>query len=116
MTTSAASSAPPPQRDSDLEASLANLLEGPFDKVSVTMPSALRARIAAQAVDTNFSAYVSQILAREVRRLALVDFLDEMETIHGPTSAQDLAEADRRWEEMWSRHDSSAASSSTPQH
>ena len=79
------------------------------------MPAALKARIAARAADTNFSAYVSEVLAREERRLALIDFLDYMDDLYGPPTDEEMAEADRRWEDMWERHESRAASSSTPQ-
>ena len=65
-----------PEQMSYAEKALANLLAGPFDKVSITMPAALRERIAARAVDMNFSAYVTEVLAREERRRSLVDFLD----------------------------------------
>lgn len=104
-----------PHPRSAVDEALASLLDGPFDKVSITMPAALRARIAIRAVDSNFSAYVAEILAREERRLALIDFLDEMDELHGPPSAEAVAEADRRWEEMWQQHESSAVASSTPQ-
>ena len=100
---------------SAVEDALVDLLAGPFDKVSVTMPAALKARIAARVADTNFSAYVSEVLAREERRLALIDFLDYMDDLYGPPTDEEMAEADRRWEEMWERHESRAASSSTPQ-
>ena len=100
--------------DSVVERALADLLSGPFDKVSITMPAALKARIAERAVDTNVAAYVSEVLAREERRLALVDFLEEMDAMHGLPSSQAVAEADRRWEEMWTHHESSEASSLTP--
>ena len=93
-----------------------DLLAGPHDKVSITMPKALRARIAARAADTNFSSYVAEILAREERRLALVDFLDHMDAIFGPPSDEDMAETDRRLEAMWQKYAAhlSAQSSSTP--
>ncbi|MFM8349757.1 MAG: hypothetical protein ACKN9D_01680, partial [Actinomycetales bacterium] len=45
------------EQSSLAERALVNLLAGPFDKVNITMPSALKARIAARAVDMNFSAY-----------------------------------------------------------
>jgi len=99
---------------SAVEDAFVNLLAGPFDKVSITMPAALKARIAARAADTNFSAYVSEVLAREERRLALIDFLDYMDDLYGPPTDEEMAEADRRWEEMWERHESRATSSSTP--
>jgi hypothetical protein len=81
-----------------------DLLAGPHDKVSITMPQALRARIAARAADTNFSSYVAEILAREERRLALVDFLDHMDELYGPPSATEIAETDRRLEAMWTKY------------
>jgi len=81
--------------DSAVEDAFVNLLAGPFDKVSITMPAALKARIAARAADTNFSAYVSEVLAREERRLALIDFLDYMDDLYGPPSAEDEARLDK---------------------
>jgi len=97
--------------DFPVEFALTDLLAGPFDKVSITIPASLKARVAARASDTNFSSYVSEVLAREERRRALIDFLDYMDEKYGPPSEEQLAEADRRWEEMWQRHESSEASS-----
>lgn len=88
-----------------IENSLVDLLAGPFDKVSITMPAALKARIAERSVDTNFSAYVTEVLAREERRLALIDFLDYMDELYGPPTDEQMAETDRRLEAMWARHD-----------
>ena len=96
---------------SAVEHALIDLLAGPFDKVSITIPASLRTRVAARASDTNFSSYVSEVLAREERRRALIDFLDYMDEKYGPPTEEQLAEADRRWEEMWQRHESSEASS-----
>lgn len=109
-------SAPRPDEPSAVEAVTADLVSAPFDKVSITMPAALKARIAERAVGTNFSAYVTEVLAREERRLALIDFLDYMDELYGPPSDEQMAEADRRWEEMWERHESRATSSSMPAH
>jgi hypothetical protein len=100
-----------PTGDSPVEFALTDLLAGPFDKVSITIPASLKAKVAARASDTNFSSYVSEVLAREERRRALIDFLDYMDEKYGPPSEEQLAEADRRWEEMWQRHESSEASS-----
>lgn len=107
-----------PDASSAIESALTDLLAAPFDKVSITMPAALKARIAARVADSpdvNFSSYVTEVLAREVRRLALVDFLDYMDELYGPPSDEDFAETDRRLEEMWEKYDAyqSAQSSST---
>jgi len=59
------------------------------------MPAALKTRIAARAADTNFSAYVSEVLAREERRLALIDFRDYMDDLYGPPTDEEMAEAGR---------------------
>jgi len=101
-------------QSSDVEQALVDLLGAPFDKVSITLPSALRARVAARAETSSFSSYVAEVLAREERRLALIAYLDEMDEFHGPPTADERVEADRRWEEMWGQHESSAVSSSTP--
>ncbi|MFM8895190.1 MAG: hypothetical protein ACKOE2_07410, partial [Actinomycetales bacterium] len=93
------------------EQALVNLLAGPFDKVSITMPAVLRARTAARAADMNFSAYVTEILEREERRRSLIDFLDYLDEVHGLPSEAEIAEADRRWEVMWERLESFEASS-----
>lgn len=98
-------SAPPPDDRSAVEAVTADLVSAPFDKVSITMPAALKARIAERAVDTNFSAYVTEVLAREERRLALIDFLDYMDELYGPPTEEDMARTDRKLEEMWQRYD-----------
>jgi len=90
---------------SAVEDAFVNLLAGPFDKVSITMPAALKARIAARAADTNFSAYVSEVLAREERRLALIDFLDYMDDLYGPPSAEDEARLDKKLEAMWAKYE-----------
>lgn len=99
------------EQQSFAEQALANLLTGPFDKVSITMPAALKQRIAARAVDMNFSAYVTEVLEQEERRRSLIDFLDYMDELHGPPSEDEIAKADRRWEEMWEKYESSEASS-----
>lgn len=102
-----------PDASSHIESALTDLLAGPFDKVSITMPATLKSRIAnrvAQSPDVNFSSYVAEILAREERRLALVDFLDYMDELYGSPSQEELDEADRRWEEMWAKHESSEVS------
>lgn len=95
----------PPEETSHVEDAFVNLLAGPFDKVSITMPAALKARIAARAADTNFSAYVSEVLAREERRLALIDFLDYMDDLYGPPSAEDEARLDKKLEAMWAKYE-----------
>ena len=103
--------------ESVIEDALADLLNGPFDKVSITIPSALRIRVASRADERGLSAYVAEVLAREERRLALVDFLDYMDEKYGPPTAEEMARADERWEEMWERHEAgsrSEASSSMP--
>jgi len=108
---------PSPQPDpasSPIESALADLLAAPFDKVSITMPAALKSRIThrvAQSPDANFSSYVTEVLAREERRRALVEFLDYMDDLYGPPSAEDIAEADRRWEKMWEKYESLEVSS-----
>lgn len=96
---------PTPEQESFAEKALANLLAGPFDKVSITMPAALRERIAARAVDMNFSAYVSDVLAREERRRSLVDFLDYMDELYGPPSTAEMAKTDKKIEDMWARYE-----------
>jgi hypothetical protein len=105
--------------ESAIEDAIANLLAGPFDKVSITLPSALRNKVASRADERGLSAYVAEVLAREERRLALIDFLDYMDEKYGPPTDEELARADERWEEMWERHEAgnrSEASSSMPQH
>ena len=104
---------------SPIEDALADLLAAPFDKVSITMPAALKSRIAthvAKSPEANFSSYVTEVLAREERRRALVDFLDYMDDLYGPPSEEDMVEVDRRLEEMWEKYAAyqSAQSSSTP--
>jgi len=88
---------------SPIERAMADLLEGPFDKVSITMPSSLRARVAARSTGSNFSSYVSEVLAREERRLALAEFLDHMDDLYGAPTPEEMADADQRVEEMWAR-------------
>ncbi len=94
-----------PEQESFAEKALANLLVGPFDKVSITMPAALRQRIAARAVDMNFSAYVTEVLEREERRRSLVDFLDYMDELYGPPTEEEMARTDKKIEEMWARYE-----------
>jgi succinate dehydrogenase/fumarate reductase flavoprotein subunit len=94
-----------PEQESFAEQALANLLEGPYDKVSITMPSALRERIAARAVDKNFSAYVTEVLEREERRRSLKDFLDYMDELYGPPTEEEMAKTDKEIEEMWARYE-----------
>jgi len=94
-----------PEQESFVEKALANLLAGPYDKVSITMPSALRERIAARAVDMNFSAYVTEVLEREERRRSLKDFLDYMDELYGPPTEEELAKTDKKIEEMWARYE-----------
>jgi hypothetical protein len=109
----------PTPTSSLLENALADLLAAPFDKVSITIPAALKSRIAmrlAKSADSNFSSYVTEVLAREERRRALVDFLDYMDDLYGPPSEEDMADIDRRLEEMWEKYEAyqSAQSSSMP--
>jgi hypothetical protein len=85
------------------------LLAGPFDKVSITIPAGLRARVAERASQSNFSSYVTDILAQEEKRIALIEFLDQLDEEFGPPSAEQSATADLRWEEMWQRYESSTA-------
>jgi hypothetical protein len=92
---------------SGTERAMANLLQGPFDKVSITMPAYLRARVAARSTGSTFSSYVSEVLAREERRLALVEFLDYMDDLYGSPTPEERADTDRRVEEMWARFDAS---------
>ncbi len=101
----------PVDQRSVVEDSLADLLGGPFDKVSVTIPAGLRARVAERASNSNFSSYVTDVLAQEERRLALIEFLDQLDEEYGPPTAEQLAKADLRWEEMWQRYESSEVSS-----
>lgn len=91
--------------DSAVESALVDLLAGPFDKVSITIPAALRAKVAARAADTNFSSYVSEVLAREERRRALIDFLDYMDEKYGPPSDEDMARVDKKLEAMWQKYE-----------
>lgn len=110
-------SAPRPGDRNPVEAMTADLVSAPFDKVSITMPAALKARIAERAVGTNFSAFVTEVLAREERRLALIDFLDYMDELYGPPTEEDMARTDRKLEEMWQQYDAyqSTRQSSTHQ-
>jgi hypothetical protein len=99
----------PANQSSVVEDALADLLAGPFDKVSITIPAGLRARVAERASQSNFSSYVTDILAQEEKRIALIEFLDQLDEEFGPPSAEQLATADLRWEEMWQRYESSTA-------
>ena len=99
----------PANQSSFVEDALADLLAGPFDKVSITIPAGLRARVAERASQSNFSSYVTDILAQEEKRIALIEFLDQLDEEFGPPSAEQLATADLRWEEMWQRYESSTA-------
>ncbi len=101
----------PADQRSVVEDALADLLAGPFDKVSITIPSGLRARVAGRASNSNFSSYVTGILAQEEKRLALIEFLDQLDEEFGHPTAEQLTKADLRWEEMWQRYESSEASS-----
>ena len=114
------SPAPAPEPDSSsssvLEDTCIDLLAGPFDKVSITIPSALRACIAERADERGLSAYVAEVLAREERRLRLIEFLDAMDEEFGPPTDEEMARTQRQLEDMWARFDtrSSAQRSSTP--
>ena len=100
-----------PADASAIEESFGDLLDGPFDKVSVTIPSRLRARVAQRASQTNFSSYVTDVLAKEEKRLALIELLDQLDKEYGAPTTQQKALADLRWEEMWQRYESSEVSS-----
>ena len=91
--------------DSPVEFALTDLLAGPDDKVSITIRAALKAKVAARASDTNFSSYVSEVLAREERRRALIDFLDYMDEKYGPPSEEDMAKVDKKLEAMWQKYE-----------
>jgi len=77
------------------------------------MPAALRERIAARAVDMNFSAYVTEVLEREERRRSLVDFLDYMDELYGPPTDEEMARTDKKIEEMWARYEAYLSSQSS---
>lgn len=101
-------SSPDPEEtvhNSAVEHALIDLLAGPFDKVSITIPASLRAKVAARASDTSFSSYVSEVLAREERRRALIDFLDYMDEKYGPPSDEDMARVDKKLEAMWQKYE-----------
>ena len=100
-------------QESSVEKALVNLLAGPFDKVSITMPAALREHIAARAVDMNFSAYVTEVLERDERRRSLVDFLDYMDELYGPPTDEEMARTDKKIEEMWARYEAYLSSQSS---
>ncbi len=55
----------PVNQRSVVEDSLADLLGGPFDKVSVTIPAGLRARVAERASNSNFSSYARTCLHKK---------------------------------------------------
>ena len=101
----------PPADASAIEESLEDFLDGPYDKVSITIPAKLRARVAQRASRSNFSSYVTDVLAQEEKRLALIEFLDQLDAEYGPPTPEQLAKADLRWEEMWQRYESSEVSS-----
>ena len=80
-----------------------DLLAGPHDKVSITMPKALRARIAARAADTNFSSYVAEILAREERRQLALKFFSELDVEFGEAPSDLDSWVDTALEELWAQ-------------
>jgi hypothetical protein len=48
---------------------------------------------------------VSEVLAREERRRALIDFLDYMDEKYGPPSEEDMAKVDKKLEAMWQKYE-----------
>jgi hypothetical protein len=82
-----------------------DLLAGPHDKVSITMPAALKARVAeaASAQGTNFSSYVADVLAREERRLLALEFFAAMDAEFGSPPSELDAWVDKALEGLWAQ-------------
>jgi len=100
----------PANQSSVVEDALADLLAGPFDKVSITIPAGLRARVSGACFTIKLFPHTSPTyLPKKRKEFALIEFLDQLDEEFGPPSAEQLATADLRWEEMWQRYESSTA-------
>ena len=67
------------------------------DKMSVTVPAEVAAEIRSRAGHGNVSAYVTQALVRQLEHDRLGDLVADLEAVHGPASAAELAAARAEW-------------------
>ena len=75
----------------------ARLHGGGVRKVSVSMPEELAEAVRARTGSGGFSRYVTEAVDREIRHDLLGDLINELESIHGPVSAELLEEAAQEW-------------------
>ena len=69
--------------------------------------------MSADPPDTSRTERSNGVDSADVRRQALIGYLDYLDTQYGPPSDEVQAEANRRWDEMWDQRDERAASPST---
>jgi hypothetical protein len=67
------------------------------EKLSVTVPEGLAARIRERAGRGNVSAYVTHALLRQLEHDRLGDLVTELERIHGAVTDDELAAARSEW-------------------
>jgi post-segregation antitoxin (ccd killing protein) len=67
------------------------------EKLSVTVPEGLAAQVRERAGRGNVSAYVTHALLRELEHDRLGDLVAELEQVHGPVTADELAAARSEW-------------------
>ncbi len=65
--------------------------------MSITLPAAQVTRIKERVGPRGFSAYVWEVLEREARREALLEWLAEIERQHGPIPDEVLERVRKEW-------------------
>lgn len=89
----------PPSISSVTKAKLAHPT-GRAGKVSVSMPEELMAQVRERVGPGEFSQYVAEAVARQLRLDLLGELLDHLEVEHGPVPEHLMEEARRAWDEI----------------
>jgi hypothetical protein len=82
---------------SALEEAMRQALESKFQKVSVSMPSALVELVRSRAGQGEFSRYVTGAVQERVRLDLLAELSAELEAEYGPVDEGQVEEAMREW-------------------
>jgi Arc/MetJ-type ribon-helix-helix transcriptional regulator len=72
----------------------------PYKKISVVLPTELVDEIRAEVGPGSVSQLLTELLQERRRREALREWLDVMESTHGPISEEAVTEARRIWNEV----------------
>jgi hypothetical protein len=72
-------------------------MPSPAAKLSVSVPRQLATEVRRRVGARGLSGFVARALAHELERQQLKEFLDELETLHGPVPKSLALEAKRAW-------------------